>query len=90
MRTWTAPTTYTDDGRPLLGPVKDVDGLILAASYRSAIIHAPLSGEIVTELVSSNKCDSVDISPFTPERDMDSVDAFYAVKSSASEEAEEG
>lgn len=90
MRTWTAPTTYTDDGRPLLGPVKNIDGLILAASYRSAIIHAPLSGEIVTQLVSSNKCDSIDISPFTPERDMDAVDAFYAVKSSSSEETEEG
>jgi sarcosine oxidase subunit beta len=84
LRTWTAPTTYTDDGCPLLGPVKDIDGLILATAYRSAIIHAPLSGDIVTQLITSNKCDLVDISPFTPERKMQVVDPFYSVKSSTS------
>ncbi len=84
LRTWTAPTTYTDDGCPLLGPVKDIDGLILATAYRSAIIHAPLSGEIVTQLITSSECDLVDISPFTPERKMQIVDPFYSVKSSTS------
>ncbi len=85
LRTWTAPTTYTDDGRPLLGPVKDIEGLILAASYRSAIIHAPLSGEIVTQLIATNKCDIIDLSHFTPERTMQQTDTFYTVKSASSE-----
>jgi sarcosine oxidase subunit beta len=84
LRTWTAPTTYTDDGCPFLGPVKEIDGLILATAYRSAIIHAPLSGEIVTQLITSSECDLVDISPFTPGRKMQVVDPFYSVKSSAS------
>jgi sarcosine oxidase subunit beta len=85
LRTWTAPTTYTDDGRPLLGPVKEIDGLILAAAYRSAIIHTPFAGEIVTELITTGKCDLVDLSPFTPERKMEAVDSFYTVKSDSSQ-----
>lgn len=86
LRTWTAPTTYTDDGCPLLGPVEAIDGLFLAASYRSAIIHAPLSGEIITQLIASKKCDLLDISPFRPEREMQQADTFYTVKSSSSED----
>jgi sarcosine oxidase, subunit beta len=84
LRAWSAPTTYTDDGCPLLGPVKAVEGLILAASYRSAIVHAPLAGEIITQLVTTGKCDVIDISHFTPERKMQSAETFYTVKSSAS------
>lgn len=84
LRTWTAPTTYTDDGCPLLGPIKDIDGVILATAYRSAIVHAPLSGEIVTQLITTNSCDLVDLSPFAPERKMQEVDTFYSVKSSKS------
>lgn len=84
LRAWTAPTTFTDDGCPLLGPVKDLEGLILAASYRSALVHAPLAGEIVTELVSTGRSDSFDISEFAPERKMGKVETFYIVKSAES------
>jgi len=80
LRTWTAPTTYTEDGCPLLGPVKVIEGLILAASYRSAIVHAPLAGEIVTQLVTTGRCDLIDISPFEPERTMGLADTIYTVK----------
>ena len=84
LRTWTAPTTYTDDGCPLLGPVKNVDGLILAASYRSAIVHAPLSGEIITQLITTGQCNIIDISHFTPERKMQQTETIYTVKSTTS------
>jgi glycine/D-amino acid oxidase-like deaminating enzyme len=84
LRAWTAPTTFTDDGCPLLGPVKNLEGLILAASYRSALVHAPLAGEIVTELVSTGKCDVFDIREFAPERKMGKVETFYIVKSAKS------
>ncbi len=80
IRTWTAPTTYTDDGMPLLGPVKDLPGLILAASFRSAVVHSPVAGEIVTQLVSQGYCDLLDISPFAPERSMQEADTVYKVK----------
>ncbi len=82
MRAWTAPTTYTDDGCPLLGPISDIEGLILATAYRSSIIHAPLAGEIVSQLItSSTACNLIDLTPFTPERQMQVVDPFYSVKS---------
>jgi len=81
LRAWTAPTTYTDDGMPLLGYDNDVKGLILAASFRSAIINTPIAGEIVTELISKGKCEVIDISPFSPNREMGKADTFYTVKS---------
>jgi sarcosine oxidase, subunit beta len=81
LRAWTAPTTYTDDGCPLLGPVRAIDGLIIAASYRSAIVHAPLSGEIVKQLVTTGRCDLMDISHFAPERTMQPAETIYTVKS---------
>ncbi len=82
LRTWTAPTTYTQDGGPLLGYVDGIDGLILAASFRSAIINAPLAGEIVTQLVSQGYTDLIDINPFSPEREMIAAETFYTVKCS--------
>ncbi|MBE0686998.1 MAG: FAD-binding oxidoreductase [Anaerolineaceae bacterium] len=81
IRTWTAPTTYTDDGMPLLGSVSDLQGLILAASFRSAIVHSPIAGEIVTQLISQGYCNLIDISPFSPERTMGEADTVYKVKS---------
>ena len=88
IRTWTAPTTYTDDGMPLLGPVKDLNGLILAASFRSAIVNSPVAGEIVTQLIGQGYCDLIDISPFAPERTMNETDTVYKVKSTKTESNE--
>lgn len=88
IRTWTAPTTYTDDGMPLLGPVKNIDGLILAASFRSAIVNSPVAGEIITQLINQGYCDLIDISPFAPERTMSEADTVYKVKSTKTESNE--
>jgi glycine/D-amino acid oxidase-like deaminating enzyme len=86
LRIWTAPTTFTDDGRPLIGPVKGLDGLILAASYRSGVIHSPLSGEVVTQLITNGTCDLVDIRPFSPDREIvQQAETIYTVKSTAEE-----
>lgn len=85
LRTWTAPTTYTDDGRPLLGTVKDIEGLILAASYRSGVVHSPLAGEIVTQLITTGRCDLIDISPFAPGRKIGQAETIYMVKSTDSD-----
>lgn len=84
LRTWTAPTTYTDDGMPLLGLVNDVKGLILAASFRSAIVNSPIAGEVVTQLIDKGYCDIIDINPFSPHRKMEQADAVYKVKTSQS------
>lgn len=89
IRTWTAPTTYTDDGMPLLGLVKDIQGLILAASFRSAIVNSPIAGEIVTQLINLGHCNIIDINPFAPERTMEEADTVYKVKTSQNEEMSE-
>jgi len=88
IRTWTAPTTYTDDGMPLLGFVKELKGLILAASFRSAIVNSPIAGEIVTQLIHHGHCDLIDISPFAPDRTMSEADTVYRVKSTKNESNE--
>ncbi len=82
IRSWTAPTTYTDDGMPLLGFVKDIEGLILAASFRSAIVNSPIAGEVVTQLITQGSCDIIDISPFAPDRIIKQADTVYRVKTS--------
>ncbi|NPV57056.1 MAG: hypothetical protein HPY76_10365, partial [Anaerolineae bacterium] len=56
----------------------------LAASYRSAIVHAPLAGEVLTQLVTTGRCDLVDIAPFAPDRQMGAADTIYTVKSTYS------
>lgn len=84
LRSWTAPTTYTDDGMPLLGFVDEIKGLILAASFRSAIVNSPIAGEVITELITKGYCDVIDISPFTPGRTMKQADTVYRVKTSQS------
>ena len=80
LRSWTAPTAFTDDGCPFIGPVTDLDGLILATTFRSSIINTPLAGEIVTQLVTLGQCDVVDISPFLPNRCIEYADPHYKVK----------
>lgn len=87
LRSWTAATTFNDDGCPLIGPVKGLEGLILAASYRSGIVHSPLAGEVITQLVTTGRCDLIDISPFAPDRVMQvAAETIYTVKSSSEHE----
>lgn len=82
LRSWTAPTTYTEDGCPFIGPVPGLEGLIMATAFRSSLINSPVAGEIVADLVLKGRCDLLDIRPFALDRTMGSADAFYAVKGS--------
>ena len=72
-RSWSAPVAYTEDSCPWFGPVPDIEGLFLATAFRSTVIVAPLIGEMVTQLVTSGKCDLM-IDNFQPERN--SVHAY--------------
>ncbi|MCC6146284.1 MAG: FAD-binding oxidoreductase [Anaerolineaceae bacterium] len=81
LRSWTAPTTYTEDGCPLIGPVPGVEGLILATAFRSSLINTPLAGEIAAELVTLGRCEVIDIRPFALDREMGKADTFYVVES---------
>jgi len=72
-RSWSAPVAYTEDSCPWFGPVPGMEGLFLATAFRSTVIVAPLIGEMVTQLVTSGKCDLI-IDDFLPERN--SVHAY--------------
>lgn len=82
LRSWTAPTTYTEDGCPFIGPVPGLDGLLMATAFRSSLINSPVAGEIIAGLVLNGRCDLLDIRPFALDRTMGSADTFYAVKGS--------
>jgi sarcosine oxidase, subunit beta len=67
VRGWAAPVAYTPDGRPYLGPVPGIEGLLLATAFKSTVIVTPLVGRLVKQLVSTGKAE-LDLSPFSPAR----------------------
>ncbi|HMQ55076.1 MAG TPA: FAD-dependent oxidoreductase [Anaerolineae bacterium] len=67
LRGWAAPVAFTADGLPLLGPVKDIPGLILATAFKSTVIITPLVGELVAQYVVNGQTE-LDWQPFSPDR----------------------
>lgn len=63
MRTWGAPVAFTEDGRPFLGPVSGLRGLLLAVAFKSTVIITPLIGRVIAQLVTGAEPD-LDIRPF--------------------------
>jgi glycine oxidase len=56
------------DGLPLLGPVPDRPGLILATGhFRNGILLAPITGQLIAELIVREE-PSISLSPFRPDR----------------------
>jgi glycine/D-amino acid oxidase-like deaminating enzyme len=69
LRGWAAPVAFTADSLPFLGPVKGVEGLILATAFKSTVIVTPLVGETVAQLVLDGRTD-LDLTPFSPDREV--------------------
>jgi glycine/D-amino acid oxidase-like deaminating enzyme len=67
LRAWSAPVADCSDGCPLFGPVAGIQGLYIATAFRSTVIVTPLVGEIVTQLITSGKCE-LNLDNFLPER----------------------
>jgi sarcosine oxidase subunit beta len=67
LRSWSAPVADVPDGRPLLGPVSEFDGLFVATAFRSTVIITPFVGELIAQLITSGNCE-IDLSHFLPER----------------------
>ncbi len=70
LRSWAAPVAFTDDGRPYLGPVPGVEGLLLAVAFKSTVVIAPLIGRTISQLVTDGQSDLV-ITPFLLSRTTD-------------------
>jgi len=64
---WAGLRPTTPDRLPLLGPYGP-EGLIVATGhYRKGILLAPLTGELIAELITSGKS-SISLDPFSPSR----------------------
>jgi sarcosine oxidase subunit beta len=69
LRGWAAPVAFTGDGRPFLGSVDELPGLILASAFKSTVIVAPLIGSTVAQLVCEGRTD-LDLTPFSADREI--------------------
>jgi len=67
IRSWAIPVAFTDDNRPLLGPVAGIDGLIAATALKSTIIWTPVVGELVAGLIVDSAWDPR-LTEFSPTR----------------------
>lgn len=63
LRSWAAPVAFTEDGRPYLGPVSELEGLLLAVAFKSTVVITPLIGRVITQLVTTGHTE-LDIAPF--------------------------
>jgi sarcosine oxidase subunit beta len=72
LRGWGAPVAFTPDGLPLFGPVAGIDGLIVAAAFKSTVIVTPLVGETIAQLVTTGRT-ALDLRPFAPDRQVSNV-----------------
>ena len=63
LRAWAAPVAFTGDGRPFLGAVEGLEGVLLAAAFKSTVVITPLTGQVITQLVTEGRSD-LDIRPF--------------------------
>ncbi len=68
QRMWAGLRPVTPDGRPIVGPDPDVEGLWYAAGHgRSGILLAALTGEIIADLLTKGETD-VDVSALSVDR----------------------
>lgn len=65
---WAGLRPGTPDGRPVLGSDPEIRGLLYATGHhRNGILLAPLTGQIVAELVRGH-APALDLEPFRPDR----------------------
>ncbi len=74
-RTWAGLRPVTPDGRPLVGPDPDAEGLWYATGHgRNGILWAGLTGELVAQLLAGERVDH-DLTPIDPARFWKSIQA---------------
>jgi len=74
IRTFAGFRPFTPDGLPLLGPVKSLDGFVMAAGHEGdGIALSPITGYLMAQLLLDKKMDIV-LEPFSPDRFEDRGD----------------
>jgi sarcosine oxidase subunit beta len=68
IRSFAGLRPYTPDGLPILGPVREVEGFIMAAGHEGdGIALSPVTGKIISDLVVEGKS-FIDVKPLSLER----------------------
>lgn len=66
---WAGLRSITPDNHAILGPVHGIEGFICAVGFSGhGFMHAPITGQLIAELVVDGKTSTLDISPLNPER----------------------
>jgi sarcosine oxidase subunit beta len=69
MRGWAGLRSLTPDDYPILGRAPNVDGFINACGWGGhGVMHAPIGGKLIAELISDGKTTTMDTAPFRLER----------------------
>jgi sarcosine oxidase subunit beta len=67
VRSWAIPVAFVPDNRPLLGPVDELPGLLIATGLKSTIVLTPFVGQWLAGMVTGHDLDSR-LSEFSPSR----------------------
>jgi glycine/D-amino acid oxidase-like deaminating enzyme len=57
IRSWGIPVAHTADNRPLLGPLKAVENLFVAAALKSTIVLTPVVGQMMADMITGRAVD---------------------------------
>jgi sarcosine oxidase, subunit beta len=69
MRGWAGMRSLTPDDYPILGRAPSVDGFINACGWGGhGVMHAPIGGALIAELIADGKATTLDLMPFRLER----------------------
>jgi sarcosine oxidase, subunit beta len=61
---WAGLIEYTPDKHPVIGPVPEVEGLIICAGFSGhGFMHGPVAGRLVAELITAGAARTIDITP---------------------------
>jgi len=65
VKGWAGMRPLTPDQLPIIGPVPEVRGFINCCGWSGyGVMHAPIAGRLVAELIAHGKTDTLDITPF--------------------------
>jgi sarcosine oxidase subunit beta len=66
---WAGLVELTPDHHPLLGAVPGYDGLVVATGFSGhGVMHAPVTGTLIAELLLDGQATTLDIAPLSPLR----------------------
>jgi sarcosine oxidase subunit beta len=66
---WAGLVELTPDHHPLLGPIPGLDGLVVATGFSGhGVMHAPITGTLIAELLLDGGATTLDIAPLSPLR----------------------